>query len=326
MGILMLISDYHEKYPHLFVDFDNNRFYVNKIKNQFDKYKDDEVVKEFAKLVDEHSFNYDAPFDLFLQLDSNFNTNQLDDYTFKDRLQSDSRIYNFISKLSDFAKKINFEDFYNNNSELYKSWINNMSGAFKKYNISDFFRKYYGYLNEKEFVINIIAFTTNGAYCCDLNDKIVSCFPVFAEMIKEKLFDSQNKEKYILQNPIHEFSHGYVNPITDKYNILNEETNLFDDIRENMKKQAYPYDSHIINEHIIREIGARFIYLVHQDNNWYKNRIQREKDLGFKYIDNIIDSLIYYENNRDTYKTLDNFYPIIIENLKKYKKETANQK
>ena len=85
-----------------------------------------------------------------------------------------------------------------------------------------------------------------------------------------------------------------------------------------MKKQAYPYDTQIINEHVIRGIEARYIYLIYKDEKWYKERIQNEKNLGFKYIDVIISSLTEYENNRATYKTLDEYYPKIIENIKKY--------
>mgnify|MGYP004497783471 CR=1 FL=1 len=315
LGVIMLISEYHNKYAHLFLNYDNNKFYVDMIIKHFVKYKNEEVIKIFDEIVKKHSFNYDAPFCLFLQLNNQFNTVELDDYTFKNRLQSDNNIYYFISKLDDFSKKINFEDFYNNNKKFYQSWIDNISGAFEKYDISNFFKNYYGYLNEKEFVINLTAFTTNGAYCCNLKDRIVCCFPVFEEMKKDKLYDSSSKEKYILQTPIHEFSHGYVNPITDKYDILNQTTNLFVDIKENMKKQAYPYDTHIINEHIVRGIEARYIYLIYKDKNWYKKRIREEKEIGFKYIDSIIKSLIYYENNRSIYKTFDKYYPLIIENI-----------
>ena len=320
LGVLMLIGDYRKKFPHLFINYDN-KFYVDSIINRFEKYKDDDVVKMFDQIVEAHSFNYDAPFCLFLQLDNELNINLLDDYTFINRLQSDNKIYVFIKKLNDFAKRIDFQKFYRNNRKLYEEWINNISGAFQKYEILKFLNEYYGYLSESNFVVDINAFTTNGAYGCNLDNKVVCCYPVFEEMKKNKLFDSEAKEIYILETIIHEFSHGYVNSITDKYNILNKNTNLFDNIRDEMIKQAYPYDSHIINEHIVRAISARYIYLVYGDKELYKQCIENNKKSGFIYIDNIIDSLINYENNRDKYKTLVEFYPEIIENIKKYIKK-----
>ena len=36
--------------------------------------------------------------------------------------------------------------------------------------------------------------------------------------------------------------------------------------------------------------------------------------MGFIYIKNVIDSLIFYENNRLLYRRLKDFYPNIIEN------------
>ena len=315
LGIIMIIGNYKERYPFLFLNYEN-KFYVDNIINTFSKYKDDDIIKEFDTLVKKHSFNYDAPFSLFLQLDNNLKCNKLDAYTFNDRLKKDKNIYNFINKLSDFAEKINFKSYYEKNLNLYKEMIDNMSLAFKKYNLTEFFQDYYGYLNKKELIINLTPFTTNGAYCCDLKNKIISCFPVYKEMKKDKLYDSKGNVKYLIQTPLHEFSHGYINPLTDEYKLVTEKTHLFDDIRDNMKKMAYPYDTQIINEHIIRAIEARFIILIHKDNTWYKNIINEEIKLGFIYINNIINSLIIYEQNRNKYKTIKDFYPIIIKNLK----------
>lgn len=43
--------------------------------------------------------------------------------------------------------------------------------------------------------------------------------------------------------------------------------------------------------------------------------IKKDYDMGFIYINNVIDSLICYENNRLLYPTLKDFYHNIIENI-----------
>lgn len=43
--------------------------------------------------------------------------------------------------------------------------------------------------------------------------------------------------------------------------------------------------------------------------------IKKDYDMGFIYINNVIDSLIFYENNRLLYPTLKDFYHNIIENI-----------
>lgn len=325
LGIIMILGNYRKRFPKLFNNYEN-QFYVDSIINEFSKFEDDEVIKIFDALVEKHSFNYDAPFCLFLQFDNNLEMDEINDYV-KNRLNNDNEIYKFIDKIAEFSKRINFIDFYKKNCNLYQEMINNISGAFQKYNIKEFFKSYYGYMSDKEFIVNLTPFTTNGSYCCDLNDKTVSCFPIFEQMKKEKLYDSQNHEKYILQNPIHEFSHSYINPITNQYGYLNNTTHLFDNIREVMKKMAYPYDTHIINEHIIRAIEARYIKLIYNDEEWYTNRIEQEYNLGFIYIYNIINSLIFYENNRNIYPTFKDFYPEIIKGIftdKKIQKKFHN--
>lgn len=319
LGIIMLLGNYHKKFPHLFLKYEN-QFYVDRILRVFGDYKNDEIIEEFDNLVEKHSFNYDAPFALFLELDEHLKSSQLSEYVFKDRLNNDDDIYLFLDKLEAFAKKIDFENYYRNNIPEYTQYVESISKAFEKYDITSFLRAYYGYSSGKQFFINLIPFTTNGAYCCNYETKIYSCFPVFEGMKKENLFDSRDKEKYIVDNPVHEFSHGYINPITKKYNILNEKTHFFDDIREQMSKKAYPYDTQIINEYIIRAICARYILLMYHDQNWYQRRIESEKESGFIYIEPIIESLLEYENNRQVYPRFDLFYPNIIASLEKYKK------
>lgn len=317
LGIIMHISNYKEKYPFLFVEYKCNKFYYDLINKYFSKYKDDEVIKEFESIVKTHSFNYDAPINMFLQLDENFKTNKLNDYVFIDRLKSDNKIYDFINKLDDFALRINFKEFYEKNIDLYTKWVNSFSISLKMYDIRSFYNNYFGYINDKEFIINLMPCITNGGFACDLSNSLVCAYPVFEKM--NNLFDNDNNHENALLMIIHEFSHGYINPITDKYNLLTDKTNLFDDIRYIMKRQAYPYDSLIINEHIVRSVVLRFISLIFDSSKLYNSELKYELKSGFKYINVVLDSLIYYENNRDKYKVFDEYYPVIIDNIKSYK-------
>ena len=112
LGILMWLSGYTTKLPHLFSEYEN-KFYTDEIVEKFSKYKNEEAVLKFKELVDKHNFSYDAPFSLFLQLDEHFKCDNLNDYTFKERLQNDESVYEFINGLDDFANKINFNEYYN---------------------------------------------------------------------------------------------------------------------------------------------------------------------------------------------------------------------
>lgn len=317
LGIIMWISNYHQKYDILFQKY-GNQFYVDEIIKRFQKFSNHKVIKDFERIVDTHGFNYDAPLYLFLQLDENLKVDKLTDYCYKERLQSDESIYDFINELNKFRLEIRFDEFYNEHRDLYKKWVVAASSAFQKYNLFSYFEKYYGYRLSKKLIVNLTPCITNGGFCCDNNNEVYDCFPIFREMKSNDLFNNSGKEELTLYNPFHEFSHAYIDPITSRLGIVTEKTNLFDDIRENMKKQAYPYDTHILNEHIIRALEVRYVINMYGNEKWGQQIVEQEKENGFIYMEPIIDSLCEYENQRNDYQTIDEFYPVIIEKIKEY--------
>ena len=320
LGIIMHISNY----PILWKDsqqFEDseNKYLINEMKNKFNKFKDEDVIKLFDELTADGDFSFDAPLALFLQLDDNYKTDKLDDYVFKDRLNGNNKVFTFIDKLQDFVNKIDFDTFYNEHSSDFQKYVNSMAKAFELYDVGSFFDNYYRMENHKGFNVNLIPFITRNAFSCDTENEIYSCISVSPNATKDNLYNLNGAEKYFLTLPIHEFSHGYVNPLTDKYKLVTEETHLFDDIKEEMAKQAYPTDIEILNEHLVRAITARSILYMHQDQEWYEREIDNQNQMGFIYIENILEKLEEYENNRQQYKSFESFYPKIVNSLKKQK-------
>ena len=309
LGIIMWISDYHNMIPECFNIYEN-KFYVDNILEKFSEFKNDEVIKDFMELVEKHKFYYDAPYALFLQLDEHFKCNKLDDYVLKERLEEDTSIYEFIDKLEEFAKKINFEEYYNNNINMYKKWTNYILECFKKGNVLAFYNNYFGKTNN-EFYLNLIPFASDGSFSASINNKIYDMNPVTRDMKKESLFE-RDKYENVIGAPIHEFLHGYVNPITEKYDLLDFNTHLFDNLKEEMAKQGYPTDVEIINEHLVRAIQIRYILNEYNDTKWAEHVTSIEENSGFIYIRDILEKLEEFEQNRKIYKTFEDYYPLII--------------
>lgn len=88
LGILMLIGNYKNKYPHLVKEY-NAKDYYNKIHNYFDKFSNDKTVLLFNEIVEKLNFCYGAPVELFLQLNKDFSFNKkiLNEYPFVGRLR-----------------------------------------------------------------------------------------------------------------------------------------------------------------------------------------------------------------------------------------------
>ena len=314
LGIIMWLSDYHNILPECFNIYEN-KFYVDNILEKFSEFKNEEVIKDFMELVEKHKFMYDAPYALFLQLDEHFKCDKLDDYVFKERLEEDESVYGFIDKLEEFARKINFEEYYNINIEMYKKWTNYILECFKKGNVLKFYDDYFGKSNN-EFYLNLIPFASDGSFSSSTKNKIYDMNPVTKDMKKESLFERDNYEN-VIGAPIHEFLHGYVNPITEKYGLLDFNTNLFDNLKEYMSNNGYPTDVEIINEHLVRAIQIRYIINEYKDVKWADGMTKWEEEQGFIYIRNILEKLEEFENNRETYKIFEDFYPEIIKYLKK---------
>ena len=313
LGIIMWLSDYHTLLKECFEVYDN-KFYIDNILQIFSKYKDENVIKDFMKLVEKYQFTYDAPYALFLQLDENFKCNKLDDYVFKERLEEDTSVYDFIDKLEEFAKKINFEDYYNKNIGLYKKWTSYILDCFKRGNVLKFYDNYFGKSNN-DFYLNLMPFASNGSFSATINNKIYDMNPVTRDMKKDTLFERDRYES-VISAPIHEFLHGYVNPITEKKGLLNFDTHMFDNLKEKMSMQGYPTDVEIINEHLVRAIQIRYILNEYKDEKWAEYVTNMEEKNGFIYIRDILEKLEEFEKNRNNYKNFEQFYPEIIINLK----------
>ena len=73
-----------------------------------------------------------------------------------------------------------------------------------------------------------------------------------------------------------------------------------------MKEKSYGTWMYCLNEHIVRAVTSRIIYI--NDNELGEKALKYERDIGFVYVDQIFDKLIEYENKRVIYPSFDSYY------------------
>ena len=315
LGIIQIISDYRKIYPNLLEKL-GNKEYVEKIEVKFSKYKNHQLIKLFNEIVTNNNFNYDAPVNLFLQLNDDFSFINLQDYPFKTRLKSDPKVLELLKLLPAFAKKIKFDEFYQNNVDRYQKYVDNVKNNLGECDIITFFNSYYNLPTDKNFIVNLIPWQTHANYGTSNKTEIHSNIcTAYNSTNDDNVFCSNREEIYYAHLLHHEFSHSFINPLTEEYEIIKYDDSIFSDIFEQMKKQAYGRNNSIINEHIIRALTIRWGYLTNPKEELYNRRITKEKERGFIYIDTILEALVFYENNRDLYPNIDEYYPKIIENI-----------
>ncbi|MEM8741947.1 MAG: DUF4932 domain-containing protein, partial [Pseudomonadota bacterium] len=110
----------------------------------------------------------------------------------------------------------------------------------------------------------------------------------------------------------HEFSHSFVNPLSEIYvDKLFESRLLAIPIDQQMRNMNYPNWITIVNEHVVRAITTRLAY---QERGQVLGDAEREKEKnrGFIYLDAILEQLALYETSRTQYPTFADFYPQIV--------------
>lgn len=302
----------------------SNQKYISEIEKRFGKYRNHPVIKMDTYYREKYGFDYDAPITMFLQLDEHFKTDKLNDYILYKRLDGDESIYQYIGLLEDFANEIGFEKYYNEKQQQYESYINQLVTPLENYDVTEYLKNYYNIaIADKVFTINILPFQKGNAYGSTIDNHIYSSLS--SATVRNCREDSDitfvipGKEFRIASLILHEFSHSIINPLTDKLNLISEEDDLFDEIKDIMKKQAYSINSAIMNEHIIRGVQARYQYKY--DRAGVEQYITNLEKNGFIFIRTVIESLEYYENNRNIYLNFESFYPIIVENMRAKKKQ-----
>ena len=113
----------------------------------------------------------------------------------------------------------------------------------------------------------------------------------------------------------HEFSHPFINPLTEKYwDYIKDYSHNFDSIPEVAKKNVCGDWQECINEFIIRAITTQIAY--NESDDVGRQGYEREKSRGVYNMDMLLNKIRYYQSNRETYPTLDSYYLNILDVFK----------
>ena len=313
LGILLLLSDYNKNYGFL-IEECGNKAYREKIFNNFSQFKDEKTIQLLNQIFNELNFRYDAPVSLFLQLNDDLTFNQLDEYPFETRLNKSQLIIDFLNELPNFAKTINFEEYYNSNMKFYNEIIEETNNKIDVEYIVSFISSFYKMdISDFQFVINLLPYTTNGNFGSNHNNVNYSNLGLKKFQKKELTFVTDNNFGTLA---LHEFSHSIINPLTSKYSTIKGKA--FADVWDIMVKKAYGDVETIINEHIIRALEIFYLKNILNTEETIKlaeEKLEREFNGGFIYIKDCLLSLEDYYQNIDSYKDFEEYFPILIKNL-----------
>lgn len=321
LSIVQLLSGYDKINSTLMTDASFE--YKDKVIEYFSEFKNHKAVKQFSKMS-KSGFTYDAPPGLVLFADDNLNVRkdvELTEYIIK-RAGGEEKIIRLFDALKEFCVDTNFDDFYNSNIDYYNEITDNTLLLMKDdTNIIEQLEEYYG-IKQKSYNVILTSLYGKGAYGPKIQNidgdteiySVLGCIGVSKNGYP--FFITNNDYFTYLQQ--HEFSHSFINPITEKnIKLANSYDVLFGPIKDKMKSMAYSSWETCLNEHIIRALTARFVY--NDGNSEDTNTLYKEKNQGFIYVESLFNKLEEYEKNRDKYPTIEDFYPELLKALDEFK-------
>lgn len=313
LSIVQHLSDYRTAFPDLVTE---RQFpYRKDVDEWFSRSKDHPVLEMFSRMSSKE-FNYDAPPHSVLYLNPDLS---LAPVIFKDerfdvkRAGGKEQMTAFAEALKAFAEASDFPEFYKNHVSFYRQITEEtMKTVGGNDNIGQL-EQYYGEKRNSYSVIisPLFGYSSFGPqterkkgvkdiYFIMGPTAVRSDIPVFGTT---SVFD-------FLQR--HEFSHSFVNPLTDKHwDLANKYSDLFAPMEEKMEEQAYEDWKTVVNESIIRAVTSRLAYRIDGREAGDKE-LQGNKHQGFVFTDALASRLEEYERNRDKYPTLDSYYPELI--------------
>ena len=318
MSVLSRVAGYEE-----YCMESNN--YAKDIDSYFQKYKDHIAVKYHQQIRSQYGISYDAVASMSIHMEIKNNelslvsNTELLEKRWKDiDLQETLRLYN------KFYKDTDFHNFYLSHKNEFDRVVQEYRDeVIKRYFHEEWYTSFYGVESDENYWV-VISFNGGGnnySSSRQLPDGKRDVFNVGT-------FYSD----YIVASTmlIHEFNHSFVNPL-----IFNDPTNaamikecgewLLNFSLWIMRYEAYSTWQTVINESIVR--AAVIIYML---NHKYTAKqidaaVLDEVSRGFTWMPELVKCLRYYCDHRDTYKTLNDYYPQIAKCLSDYVEKERNR-
>jgi hypothetical protein len=231
----------------------------------------------------------------------------------------EANLETFMKEMALVSKRSNFSKFYRNHKSFYQAQVDDVFEFVEKEALTNKLNEFYK-IDHGSYNLILSPLQLAGGYASKLKneDGKIDIYGIIGpDSVSQDLpnFDDDAIRSLIL----HEFSHSYVGPLTTRHQVEVEALeDLFTPIEKTMRAQVYGTWESSLNEHIIRAINTRLV-LQNKGEAAINKNLEKEYNKGFIYIKPIYDSIVIYEENRETYKTFDAFYPEILKNLELYK-------
>jgi hypothetical protein len=308
-------------------EYNQGRFisYIAAVEKQFGSYRKHPVVQLAAALRGKYGVSFDAPMSLAVYLDD------VNSLRLKVPLEPrpdglDERwhpndVRDFLEKARQFVKESKFDDFVKSQQPVYSKTVADLQSLLKKEAHLEWFDDFFGARPGAEFhiALGMVNGPSNYGPHIKLGDKeeyycILGVWKVGFWGLGGPKFD-----KTVLPTIIHEFCHSYANQIVGAHLSQLEKPGkkIFEKVGEKMKRMAYGNWQTMMRESLVRACVVRYLATTYGPEA-AQRQIKSEINNGFLWMQELSDLLVRYEQDREQYKTIDAFFPKIVDFFNNY--------
>jgi len=313
ISIVLFLAN--EKYADLNTYKTDYRAAIQEHFSQFSSHPAIILCRELHKL----GFHYDAPATYVLYHTKLPDFKKETDYPDRliQRAGSLEKLDEYTAALQNFIRISQFMNFFKDQQSYYDILTHNVIKTLQdQISFEELLEDFYGE-SKHSYQIIIGPLIKGGGYGPQIikdGKKETYCImgPQSRQGIQKNLFGDLTWFSYI---PYHEFSHSYVNPITEQHrSALEKYDGLFTALRDTMRSQAYDSWITCINEHLVRTNVVRLFGRIFPDTFYIVEPmlLAQERGRGFIFIDELNSLIKEYEQDREKYPDYQSFYPRII--------------
>ncbi len=218
----------------------------------------------------------------------------------------------FVGLLQQFYKEADCEKFFNSQNDFYSSVETRFQPVLDKVDL-DWYPKFYGEMPGGTFYVYILL-DSRGNYGPEV---------VFSEqkkdiyaLITSVQVDDEGLPVYgerQLATLIHEFSHPFINPLffTNKKKFETAGERIFASAQKVREIGYGNWESPVI-ESLVRAAVIRYKIEHEEDVEVAYKRMIYDRNLGFIWIEDLVNLLGAYENSRESFPTFSSLFPLTI--------------
>ena len=303
--------------------------YTDQIKTHYEPFKDHPVI-EFARQVREYNgIGYDAVMFMAISLDEN-----LDPLVpFSDKIPEArwgrENALEFARLLKDFYRETNSAEFFRQLKETCQLASERFAPVYEKLDIA-WYPAFYGQAPEEQFII--INSLGNGGNNYGPQIKLSDGQrKVYAIMGTGKT-DPAGDPVYTIENYfptlVHEFNHSFINHLIDKNRELFAQSGekIFEIVGTLMQQQAYGAWHMVFKESLVRAAVIRYM----KDHDFtpaeVANETMNQLARGFYWIEDLVEELDRYAQQRAAYPTLESYMPQMAKAFEHYARNIQQYK